>query len=158
MNIIIILFITILLFSNSIENTNDTYQYPTEYTSISSNYGYRELYGASNFHNGIDFLAPQCSEVYASNSGYVSYASFLEDGFGNTVILTHNNNIKTMYCHLDENFVVSVGQNVSKGDVIGNVGPRYLSNGIMNGNTTGPHLHFTVYKNNTIINPLELLN
>lgn len=131
--------------------------YPTSYTDISSDYGYRILYGSSNFHDGIDFLAPQGSNIISSSSGYVSYASFMQ-GYGNTVIITHDNNFKTLYGHLSEDFIVSVGQAVTQGQIIGKVGPKYLSNGLLNGNTTGPHLHFTVIKENSKINPIDILN
>ena len=115
------------------------------------------MYGTSNFHNGIDFLAPMNSEVFATNSGYIEYAAFLEDGYGNTIIISHNDDLKSLYCHLSENFIVEAGQYVNTGDVIGYVGPKYLSSGIMNGNTTGPHLHFSIFKGEISINPLEFL-
>lgn len=125
--------------------------------SISSNYGERYLYGCKNFHNGIDFLAPQNSQIYASSDGYILYASFLESGYGNTIIISHSNNYKTLYCHLSENFIVAPGQFVKQGEIIGYVGPKILSNGLQNGNTTGPHLHFSIFKDNLTVNPLNLL-
>lgn len=133
---------------------NSNFIYPTKYTDISSFYGYRILYGSQNFHNGIDFLAPEGSEIYASESGYIEYASFLESGYGNTIIICHDSNLKSLYCHVSEKFIVKVGDYVDKGDVIGYVGPKYLSNGMLNGNTTGPHLHFSIFENNSTINPL----
>lgn len=142
-------------FSNMSE-LDSNFIYPTEYTEISSNFGYRILYGTSNYHDGIDFLAPQGSKVYASNSGYVSYASFL-NGYGNTIIISHDNNIQTLYGHLSEEFIVKSGQYVVKGQLIGYVGPKTLSNGISNGNTTGPHLHFTVIQDGNRINPNTIL-
>lgn len=145
-------------FSIQNQTNSSNFIYPTSFTSISSEYGNRILYGNNNFHNGIDFLAPQGSEIYASNSGYIEYASFLESGYGNTIIICHDSNIKTLYCHVSENFIVRVGDYISKGDVIGYVGPKYLSNGIMNGNTTGPHLHFSVFVDGKSVNPLDILN
>lgn len=141
-----------------VEKANSNFIYPTNYTNISSTYGYRILYGSSNFHNGIDFLAPLGSEVYASNSGYVIYSSFLQSGYGNTIIVSHDNGYKTLYCHLSENFIVHNGEYVNKGEIIGYVGPRFLSNGVQNGNTTGPHLHFTVFVNNNTVDPMTILN
>lgn len=155
--IFIFLFILILYSSTFYSSGSSDFIYPTKYTKISSEYGYRILYGNSNFHNGIDFLAPQGSEIYASESGVIEYANFLKDGYGNTVIISHNSGIKTLYCHISETFIVKVGQYVKKGDIIGYVGPKYLSNGIMNGNTTGPHLHFSVFKNNNTIDPFTIL-
>lgn len=133
------------------------YIYPTTYTSISSYYGTRELYGKANFHTGIDFLAPVNSEVIASASGYIEFASFSNDGYGNTIIISHDDGIKTLYSHLSENFIVNIGQYVSCGEVIGYVGPKYLSSGILNGNTTGPHLHFSIFVDGSTVNPLDFL-
>ncbi len=160
---IIILFIYIisnLLFfysNNYIKTLNFTFSYPTEYTDISSFFGYRELYGVSSYHNGVDFLAPLGSNIYACESGFVEYASFLQDGFGNTIILSHDFGYSSMYCHISETFLVNVGDYVQKGELIGYVGPKYLTNGIQNGNTTGPHLHFSILRNNSYIDPLSVL-
>ncbi len=155
---IIVIILYFYSFSNKkIENNKLLFIYPTNFTSISSYYGKRYLYGYQNFHDGIDFLAPQNSEVFASGDGYIIYSSFLETGYGNSIIISHSNNYKTLYCHLSEDFIVSQGQFVRQGELIGYVGPRYLSNGIQNGNTTGPHLHFSIFKDNLSINPLDLL-
>lgn len=131
--------------------------YPTKYTAISSYFGFRLLYGNSNFHTGVDFLAPEGSEIYAAQSGVVEYADFLSDGSGNTIAIFHGDGIETLYCHTNEIFLVNVGDFVEKGQVIGYVGPQYLSSGVMNGNTTGPHLHFTVIKDGQYVNPLNMI-
>ena len=151
------LFLFSICINNNISYIDDNFIYPTTYTQISSYYGNRILYGNYNFHNGIDFLAPEGSEILATNSGYVEYASFLESGYGNTIIISHNSNLKSLYCHTSENYVVKVGDFVNKGDIIGFVGPKYLSNGNLNGNTTGPHLHFSIFKDNTTIDPFFIL-
>ena len=151
------LFLFSICINNNISYIDDNFIYPTTYTQISSYYGNRILYGNYNFHNGIDFLAPEGSEILATNSGYVEYASFLENGYGNTIIISHNSNLKSLYCHTSENYVVKVGDFVNKGDIIGFVGPKYLSNGNLNGNTTGPHLHFSIFKDNTTIDPFSIL-
>lgn len=157
--IIFFMFLLIITVLFHFANSTTFYDFitPTNYNFISSYYGYRELYGISNFHNGIDFLAPQGSDIYASSSGIIIYASFMQDGFGNTIIIEHSNNIKTLYCHVDENFIVKIGDFVNQGEIIGKVGPKYLSNGIQNGNTTGPHLHFSIYKDNQTVDPLEYI-
>ena len=151
------LFLFSICINNNISYIDDNFIYPTTYTQISSYYGNRILYGNYNFHNGIDFLAPEGSEILATNSGYVEYASFLENGYGNTIIISHNSNLKSLYCHTSENYIVKVGDFVNKGDIIGFVGPKYLSNGNLNGNTTGPHLHFSIFKDNTTIDPFSIL-
>lgn len=137
---------------------NIVYTSPTKYTSISSPYGNRLLYGNNNFHNGVDFLAPAGSEIYAITSGYITYAEFLETGYGNTIIIDHGNNTKSLYSHTSENYIVNVGDWVLSGQIIGYVGPKYLSNGMLNGNTTGPHLHFSVFINNISVDPLYFLS
>lgn len=151
------LFLFSICINNNISYIDDNFIYPTTYTQISSYYGNRILYGNYNFHNGIDFLAPEGSEILATNSGYIEYASFLENGYGNTIIISHNSNLKSLYCHTSENYVVNVGDFVNKGDIIGFVGPKYLSNGNLNGNTTGPHLHFSIFKDNTTIDPFSII-
>ena len=154
---ILYLFLFSICINNNISYIDDNFIYPTTYTQISSYYGNRILYGNYNFHNGIDFLAPEGSEILATNSGYIEYASFLENGYGNTIIISHNSNLKSLYCHTSENYVVKVGDFVNKGDIIGFVGPKYLSNGNLNGNTTGPHLHFSIFKDNTTIDPFSII-
>ena len=161
------LFLTIILIAIAIFMTYSVYiigvfssdelGYPTEYTAISSYYGFRILSGVSNFHNGVDFLAPHGSKIYAADSGIVDYVGFLSDGSGNTISVSHDSGISTMYCHTDETFLVNVGDYVQKGQIIGHVGPQYLSSGIMNGNTTGPHLHFMVLKDGYTVNPLAMI-
>lgn len=137
-------------------NSNSKYYYPTDYTYITSYFGNRDLMGSKNFHNGIDFGAPIYSKIYSTSSGIVTFCGFI-NGYGNSIIITHDNGYKSMYCHIDENFLVSVGDFVLASTHIANVGPIYLSNGVMNGITTGPHLHFTIYdKNGNLIDPLSL--
>ena len=153
------LFLTIILIAIAIFMTYSVYiigvfssdelGYPTEYTAISSYYGFRILSGVSNFHNGVDFLAPQGSNIYAADSGIVDYVLIRHH--------CHDSGISTMYCHTDETFLVNVGDYVQKGQIIGHVGPQYLSSGIMNGNTTGPHLHFMVLKDGYTVNPLAMI-
>lgn len=143
----------ISFFSNN--NFSNTIYYPSDYTNISSGYGYREINDIKNFHNGIDFLSPEGTNVYAVLPGVVSYVGFLS-GYGNSVIILHDNGLKTLYGHLAETFMVNNGKYVNQSEIIGKVGPKYLSNGILNGFTTGPHLHFTIFGNNgDYLNPLD---
>lgn len=130
---------------------------PININTISSNFGYRTLNGKLNFHDGIDYPAAINTPIYASKSGVITCNTFL-NGYGNTVIILHSDASKTLYGHLSENFVVKSGQTVSQGETIGYVGPKYLSNGKLNGYTTGPHLHFTIFDTNgKQVNPLTLL-
>ena len=151
----LLLFLVFISFNSNFSSSN-TFYYPTDYLTITSQYGNREVYGVKNFHNGTDFGAPQGSKVYSISSGLVTFVGFL-NGYGNSVIIQHNNGIKSLYSHLSENFIVSVGDNVSSHEFIAYVGPKYLSNGILNGFTTGPHLHLTIFNtDNSTINPLTL--
>ncbi len=120
---------------------------PTDTKVISSYYGYREIFGNTSFHNGIDFPISPGSNVYAFCSGTVTHAGFLT-GYGNTIIISHDNGFKSLYAHLESIFLVKLGQYVTTKQQIGKVGPKYLENGMLNGYTTGPHLHFSIFDTN----------
>lgn len=153
---IIFLSIFIIFFSCIFSYDNNSYYFPSDYLTITSNYGYRQLWKNLNFHNGTDFGAPQNTNVYSISSGVVSYVGFY-NGYGNTIIITHQNGMKSLYGHLGEKFLVSLGDKVTQHQLIGTVGPTILSNGIRNGNTTGPHLHLTIFNSsNSTIDPLTL--
>lgn len=85
---------------------------------------------------------------------------------GYTVIISHENGISSTYGHVSETFIVSIGQKVSKGQIIAHVGPKYVSKEstykdstgkYTNGATTGPHLHLAISKNGKKIDPLSVL-
>lgn len=124
-----------------------------------------QLLGASSYHSGLDIGAPEGTKLIAVTSGKITFASFL-GGVGYTITLT-SGNIKFTYCHVSPNYIVKVGDFVTKGQVIGYVGPKnvygvkgnqyYDENGNpTNGATTGPHLHFGVRVNGEYIDPLNL--
>lgn len=153
---IILLIIFSILFQNPNKSTNMGYIYPTYEHNISSYFGYRNIFGSRSFHNGIDFPVPQGTPVYSTQTGIVKYCSFIK-GYGNSVIVQNIDGNTALYAHLEENYIVKVGQEVNQGEQIAIVGPKYLSNGILNGLTTGPHLHFTIYNNDgNAIDPLSL--
>lgn len=133
---------TFIFSSNS--NFIQNYVSPTDYLSISSDYGKRKLDDSTHFHNGIDFLAPTSSKVYATSSGIVLEVDF-SNVYGNYIIILHDDGFKSLYGHLSENLTVNVGLSVNYGDIIGYVGPKFLANGRLNGMTTGPHLHFSIF-------------
>ena len=158
-NIYIFLFLVFsifLCFFNSKTFVSNGYIYPTTTKSISSYFGNREIFGKANFHSGIDFPVPEGTPVYSTSNGTVISASFIR-GYGNSVIIEHFDGSKALYAHLSETYIVKIGQTISQGEKIATVGPKYLSNGTLNGLTTGPHLHFTIYdKNGNLIDPLSL--
>ena len=136
-------------------NTNKWY-FPIEYKNFSSYYGNRDLFGKRNFHDGLDIPATQGTKIYACHNGVIIHSSFIQ-GYGNSIIILHDNGYKSLYGHLSENYIVKNGSYVKKGEHIGFVGPKVLSNGNLNGYTTGPHLHFTILlQNGKTIDPLHL--
>lgn len=94
-------------------------------------------------HNGIDFGVIVGTPIKATMDGKVTYAGWNNQGYGNLVIV-ENGAYKTYYAHLSS-IPVSVGEAVAAGTTIGLSGNT--------GNSTGPHLHYEVRKNNTVIDP-----
>lgn len=96
------------------------------FTSISSPFGKRNAptSGASSFHYGIDIPAPEGTSLIAIANGQITFCSFLGAG-GYTITLSFDN-FKISYCHVSPNFIVSVGDFVKEGQIIGHVGPKYV--------------------------------
>ena len=125
------------------------------YTSISSPFGPRKspTGSTSGFHHGTDIPAPEGTKFVALCDGTITFCSFLGAG-GYTITLSFDN-FKVTYCHVSPNFIVKVGDFVQKGQVIGNVGPKYVygvpgnpytdsSGKPTNGSTTRLSFTFTV--------------
>jgi uncharacterized protein (TIGR00156 family) len=117
---------------------------------LTSPFGWRNdpISGARRFHNGIDLAANVGTAVRAAMDGRVSVVG-TDAVYGRYVILTHNNGYQTLYAHLSR-FSVSQGANVTQGTKIGESGNS--------GYSTGPHLHFAIYRNGQALNPLDVLN
>jgi murein DD-endopeptidase MepM/ murein hydrolase activator NlpD len=116
---------------------------------ITSPYGYRPspFTRERQFHTGLDIGAPQGTPVRAGMAGRVSAVGY--DGVsGNYVVITHHSGYRTLYAHLSV-VRTKTGAYVRTSEVIGDVGSTGLS--------TGPHLHFTVYKNGVTVNPRTLI-
>lgn len=103
------------------------------------------IYGTTKFHKGMDFSAPQGTDVYATGNGTVVKAGW-ETGYGNTIEIDHGFGYHTRYAHL-KGFRVRKGQRVVRGEVIGYVGNT--------GKSTGPHLHYEVVAKGRIVNPVN---
>ncbi|MEH7441913.1 M23 family metallopeptidase [Bacillus sp. JJ1122] len=122
-----------------------TFVWPTNGGYISSQQGYRW----SKMHKGIDIARPSNYTIKAADNGVVVLAGNNNDGYGNKIIIDHQNGYRTMYAHL-ASITVSSGQTVARGSKIGIMGRT--------GNSTGIHLHFEVYQNGKLINPMSKLN
>ncbi len=100
-------------------------------------------------HLGVDFAARKGTPVMAAGSGRVIFAG-RKGGYGNVVIIRHSDGYKTLYAHLSKfRRGIRRGKYVKQGQIIGYVGNTGLS--------TGPHLHFGLYKYNRPINPLRIV-
>ncbi|NLW42495.1 MAG: peptidoglycan DD-metalloendopeptidase family protein [Tissierellia bacterium] len=119
------------------------------YSSISSYYGMRihPIFNTQKFHAGIDIPAPSGTAIKAANSGIVIYSGW-QGGYGNVVMISHGNNIVTLYAH-NSSLNVRVGDYVDAGQTIALCGST--------GYSTGPHLHFEVRVNGSTTDPLAWL-
>ncbi|MHA6767483.1 peptidoglycan DD-metalloendopeptidase family protein [Sphingobium ummariense] len=115
---------------------------------VSSGFGMRRhpILGYTRMHAGIDFAARYGSPIYAATDGVVAFAG-RHGGHGNYVRIQHGAGLATGYAHMSRIAAVP-GQRVRRGQVIGYVGSTGLS--------TGPHLHYELYRNGATINPLSV--
>jgi murein DD-endopeptidase MepM/ murein hydrolase activator NlpD len=116
---------------------------------ISSGFGERvdPFTGGEEFHEGIDFAAPQGTGIRAVAAGVVTWAG-PRGAFGNMIQIDHGNGYATRYGHAFK-VLVHVGETVQRGDVIGLVGTT--------GRSTGPHVHFEVLQNGREVNPARFI-
>jgi murein DD-endopeptidase MepM/ murein hydrolase activator NlpD len=116
---------------------------------ISSHYGQREhpRSGEENFHSGIDISSSPGNPVKATADGIVSFSGW-SGGSGNLVVLEHGHGFSTFYAH-NRSIPVKVAKKVKRGDIIGYVGST--------GNSTGPHVHYEIWKDGKPINPVNYL-
>ncbi len=125
------------------ERPTRIFAWPVEHGVISSGFGIRN----GTMHDGVDIAAPVGTPVHAAEAGRVIYSGRLR-GYGNVIIVRHDDHYVTVYGHNSANRVRE-GQYVSRGQVIGNIGNS--------GRTTGANLHFEVRRDNTARNPLAYL-
>ena len=143
-----------MFFSSSTVDNNLYFPIKKKNYYISSHFEYRTL-GTYHFHNGIDIPLVEGTPLYALSDGIISSIGYIS-GYGHSVIIKYNNGYKSLYGHCSPNYIVKVGQTVKAKQKVALVGPKYLPNGKLNGFTTGQHLHFTLYYNNKLINPLRV--
>lgn len=124
---------------------NDPWRVPCTYTKLTSPFGNREspTAGASSNHQGVDLAGPEGTPIYASRGGTVTLATFGKSA-GYYVTINHGDGYSTVYMHMTR-YVVSKGDKVTGGQLIGYMGSTGIS--------TGPHLHWGVMYNGSYVNP-----
>ena len=117
---------------------------------LTSPFGMRKhpVLGYVRMHNGIDMACPSGTPIYAARAGKVTAASYQAGGAGNYVSINHLDGFSSIYMHMTH-YVVSVGQTVAQGQLIGYVGSTGIS--------TGPHLHFGISYAGTYVNPMAYI-
>lgn len=123
---------------------------PVDGARLSSRYGKRKhpILGYTRMHRGVDFAAPRGTPIMAAGDGVVEYAK-TNGSYGRYLRIRHNSTYKSGYAHL-KSFArgVKVGSRVKQGQIVAYVGTT--------GRSTGPHLHYEIFRNNAQINPLSL--
>jgi len=121
---------------------------PIDGARLSSGFGMRKhpIKGYMKKHQGVDFAAPTGTSIYAAGDGIIEMKQRYK-GYGKYIRIRHANGFKTAYGHISK-FNKTPSGRVKQGSVIGYVGST--------GNSTGPHLHYEVLKNNIRINPQKL--
>ena len=131
-------------FSKPVTSSTDQFQWPIR-GSVISNYG---AGGVGRRNEGINISAPQGTTIRAAADGEVVYRGSELDGYGNLLLIKHDNGFVTAYAHNDV-MLVRKGQKVSKGDIIGKVGRT--------GAVNEPQLHFEIRQNLKSVDPLRFL-
>ncbi len=119
-----------------------------ELKRFGSKFGMRvhPILGIRRMHEGIDLTAAKGTKIYATASGTVLSASYTTGGYGKKIVIDHGYGYKTLYAHCSK-LLVTPGQKVKRGDVIGLVGNTGLSQ--------GDHLHYEVHHNGHPVNPIN---
>lgn len=138
-------FLTGAMYTTPPSSDNSDWVCPVSYDFISSPWGWRThpIFEDWRFHDGIDLSAQMYTPIVAARSGTVSGASY-NDSAGNYVLLDHGDGFTSNYYHMTYS-VVSPGQEVSAGEIIGYVGST--------GDSTGPHLHFEIRIDGESVDP-----
>ena len=119
---------------------------PVRFSITSSKYGVRihPITKKLSFHEGDDFIPTIDTTAYATMSGFVGSIEKSKEGYGNSVIITNEYGLKTLYGHLDKIYVTP-NQLIRPGDKVGKIGNTGFS--------TGRHLHYEIICNETKLNP-----
>lgn len=137
--------------SQEVPKSDSDWLTPVPYYTLTSPFGMRlhPILGIMRPHNGVDMACPAMTPIYASRSGQVTVAAYQADGAGNYVQINHGDGFRSIYMHMTY-YIVSEGQYVTAGQVIGYVGNTGLSK--------GNHLHFGISYNGTYVNPMAYLD
>ena len=130
--------------------SNATWITPVSGFRLTSAFGMRKhpVLKVNRMHNGVDMACAAGTPIYATRAGTVTTASYQANGAGNYVSINHLDGFSSIYMHMTH-YVVSKGQSVSQGQLIGYVGNTGIS--------TGDHLHFGVSYAGTYVNPLAYI-
>ena len=130
--------------------SNATWVTPVSGFRLTSAFGMRKhpVLKVTRMHNGVDMACAQGTPIYATRAGKVTRTAYQAGGAGNYVSINHLDGFSSIYMHMTH-YVVSTGQNVSQGQLIGYVGSTGIS--------TGPHLHFGISYAGTYVNPLAYI-
>lgn len=122
---------------------------PVPWYVLTSPFGYRihPIYGDWRFHSGVDLACSEGTPIYAARSGQVTAASY-NGSMGYYVQINHGDGYASIYMHMTH-YIVSAGEYVSQGEVIGYVGST--------GDSTGDHLHFGISYYGEYVNPMEYI-
>lgn len=128
----------------------ELFQWPVRSFTFTSPFGMRvhPISGTWHMHTGIDLANRTGTPIRAAGSGRVVHVENQISNFGKMIIIDHGNGYRTLYAHLDT-FGVSWGEYVSTGEQIGTMGST--------GRSTGPHLHFSVFRGSQPVDPLSQL-
>ncbi len=133
--------------ASGINFTGGSFIWPlSNYSNLSSVFGWRTVFGISQYHKGIDIPAPGGTPIKAAGSGKVIASISQTTGYGEHVIIAHGDGYITLYGHMSRR-LVSEGDLVQAGQVIGEVGTT--------GWSSGNHLHFGIKLNGEWVNPLN---
>jgi murein DD-endopeptidase MepM/ murein hydrolase activator NlpD len=119
-----------------------------ELIALASGYGMRihPVYKVFKMHTGIDFAASIGTPIYATADGIIDKVEVSFSGYGKVIEIDHGFGYRTRFAHMHD-FTVRQGQKIKRGDLIGYVGDTGLS--------TAPHLHYEVFVNGIVVNPIH---
>ncbi|MBI3873713.1 MAG: peptidoglycan DD-metalloendopeptidase family protein [Arcobacter sp.] len=133
--------------------TSVLFKIPLSIVKITSDFTYKRFHPVLKYyraHLGVDLAAPVGTKISATGDGQISTFG-VKGGYGNTVIINHDGGFKSLYGHLSKfNKKFRVGSSVKQGDIIGFVGTSGVS--------SGPHLHFGMYKNTRAMDPMNVMS